>query len=86
MQTGFVVGRATSTVKHPTMQGQKLMIVQAHMADGRSVDADPVIAVDCVGAGIGERVLFSSDGKYTREFLKADATPVRWAIIGICDS
>jgi microcompartment protein CcmK/EutM len=38
-----------------------------------------------VGAGIGQEVVISSDGRYAREFLKSDATPVRWTIIGIKD-
>jgi ethanolamine utilization protein EutN len=85
MQVGLVVGTATSTVKHPTMKGQKLLVVQPLLADGKSADGDPQIAVDAVGAGRGERVLISSDGRYMREILKADATPVRWSVIGIAD-
>ena len=85
MQVGLVVGTATSTVKHATMNGQKLLIVQPLMADGKTPDSDPQIAVDAVGAGVGERVMISSDGKYMREILKTDATPVRWSVIGICD-
>ena len=50
MQAGLVVGTATSTVKHATMNGQKLLIVQPLMADGKTPDADPQIAVDAVGA------------------------------------
>ena len=86
MQLGLVVGTATSTVKHPTMRGQKLLVVQPVMADGRSADGDPQIAVDAVGAGKGERVMITSDGKFMREVLKAEATPVRWSVIGICDA
>jgi ethanolamine utilization protein EutN len=85
VQRAFVIGTATSTVKHPSMQGQKLLIAQPVMADGTTPDADPIIAVDTVGAGKGEEVLISSDGRFTRDFVKADNTPVRWAIIGICD-
>ncbi len=85
MQIGLVVGTTTSTLKHSTMRGQKLLIVQPLMADGKTPDADPQIAVDAVGAGKGERVMISSDGKYMREILKTEATPVRWSVIGICD-
>jgi ethanolamine utilization protein EutN len=85
MQVGLVIGTATSTVKHPSMRGQKLLVVQPLMADGRSTDGDPQIAVDAVGAGRGERVMITSDGRYTRELLKADATPVRWSVIAIAD-
>ena len=83
MQLGIVVGTATSTVKHPSLERQKLLIVQFLAADGRAPDGDPVLAVDGLGAGIGERVLLTSDGKVTREFLQSDTTPVRWSVLGI---
>ncbi len=86
MQIAMILGNATSTVKHPTLRGAKLLVAQALMADGRTPDADPLIAIDTVGAGAGERVVISSDGKFTREFVGADNSPVRWAVIGICDS
>jgi ethanolamine utilization protein EutN len=85
MQVGTVIGTATSTVKHASLAGQKLLVVQLLMADGVSPDGDPVLAVDALGAGRGERVIVSSDGKATREFLKSDTTPVRWSVIGIQD-
>ena len=85
MQIAILLGNATSTVKHPTLRGQKLMVAQALMADGRTPDADPLIAIDTVGAGPGQRVIISSDGKFTREYVGADNSPVRWAVIGICD-
>jgi len=85
MQIGLVVGTATSTVKHASMQGWKLLIVQPYGVDGRTPDGEPVIAVDSLGAGRGEQVLITSDGKATRALLKADATPVRWSVMGIQD-
>ena len=86
MQLGLVLGMTTATQKHASMEGQKLLIVQALMADLASADGDPLIAVDGVGAGIGDRVMISSDGDGAREMLDVDATPVRWTIIGIADS
>jgi ethanolamine utilization protein EutN len=85
MQLGFVIGTAVATVKHRTMDGTKLLVVQPRLADGRTPDGDPQLAIDCVGAGRGEMVLISSDGRYARELLKCDATPVRWTVIGIQD-
>jgi ethanolamine utilization protein EutN len=85
MLLGQVIGTAVATVKHPTMQGQKLLVVQPLMADGRSCDGDPVVAVDGVGAGVGERVMLTSDGRGARELLRARATPVRWTIVAIED-
>ena len=55
------------------------------MADGRTPDGDPLLAVDAVGAGSGETVMITSDGRGARELLKTDATPVRWTVIGIRD-
>ncbi len=86
MQVGTVVGTANSTVKHRSMRGSKLLIVQFYGVDGRTVDGEPVIAVDTLGAGRGERVLLSSDGRSTRALLKDDTTPVRWCVIGIEDN
>jgi ethanolamine utilization protein EutN len=86
MQLGFVVGTATSTVKHVTLRGQKLLVVQPLMADGRSPDGDPQVAVDAVGAGTGQTVMITSDGKFIREWVKHENTPIRWSVIGIADA
>ena len=85
MQVAKVLGNATATVKHATLAGQKLLIVQPMLADGRSPDGDPLIVVDAVGAGRGEVVLITSDGRGARELLRTDATPVRWTTMGIKD-
>ena len=80
-----VIGTAVATVKHPSLRSQKLLVAQPLMADRGAPDGDPVIAVDAVGAAIGERVVLSSDGRFAREFLQVKATPARWTIIGIDD-
>lgn len=85
MQIGLVVGSATSTVKHPSLQGAKLLLVQLLMRDGRSPDGDPFLAIDRLGAGIGETVVMTSDGRSTRELLKNRNTPARWNISGLID-
>ena len=85
MLTAKVIGHATSTVKHSSMEGWKLLVVQPLAADGRSPDGDPVLAVDCLGAGRRDDVIITSDGKSTRELLGHMATPVRWSVIGIQD-
>lgn len=85
MQLARVVGTATSTIKHPSMNGWKLLIVQMLAADGKSPDGDPVISIDGLGAGLGQTVLITSDGKGTRELMQNDNTPVRWSVMGIQD-
>lgn len=84
MQLARVIGRATSTVKHSSMNGQKLLVVQPQLVNGQA-DGDPLLAIDGIGAGIGETVMITSDGRYARELLQAEATPVRWSVIGIAD-
>ncbi len=85
MLTGRVVGTAVSTVKHHSMNGSKLLVVQPTMADNETPDGYPLVAIDTIGAGKGERVMITSDGVGTRKMLNADATPVRWSVIGIED-
>jgi ethanolamine utilization protein EutN len=83
MQLGLVVGTATATRKHATLVGAKLLVVQPLLVDGRSADGEPLLAVDRLGAGHGETVIITSDGRFTRELLKSDNTPVRWSVIGL---
>ena len=85
MLLGLVIGTAVATIKHASMQGHKLLVVQPLMADGHSPDGDPLVAVDGVGAGTGEHVMLTSDGRGARELLRADATPVRWTVVAIKD-
>jgi ethanolamine utilization protein EutN len=85
MQLGLVVGNVTSTKKHSSLSGWKLLVVQPMLADGEKPDGDPVLAIDNLGAGRGERVLITSDGKGTRKLMQTDKTPVRWSVVGIAD-
>ena len=84
MQPAKVIGSITATVKHSSMQGAKMLLVQPQLVEGQA-DGDPIIAVDGVGAGMGGTVLITSDGRHSRKILQTDATPVRWTIIGIVD-
>jgi len=85
MFLGRVMGNATSTVKHPSMEGWKLLLVMALQADGRTIEGDPILVVDSLGAGRGETVLITSDGIGAREMLGSQNSPVRWSVLGIRD-
>ena len=61
MQLGQVVGQAVSTVKHPSMHGWKLLVIQPMTREGKE-DGDPYVAIDSMGAGPGDKVIVSSDG------------------------
>jgi ethanolamine utilization protein EutN len=85
MQEALVIGHAHSTVKHPTLQSQKLLITQPLQADGVSPDGPPTIAIDRLGAGAGDRVILSSDGAAIRELFGLQNSPIRWAVMGLVD-
>ncbi len=83
MQLGRVIGSATSTVKHASFQGERLLIVQLTGVDGRP-DGEPVIAFDRMGAGRGDEVLLTNDGMTLQEQL-GRSTPGRWSVMGLPD-
>jgi ethanolamine utilization protein EutN len=85
MQAALVIGHGTSTVKHPTLDGIRLLIVQPLMADGRSPDGSPILAVDRLGAGVGQLVMLSSDGSAIRDMFQVENAPIRWAVLGLID-
>ena len=84
MQLGRVVGHAVSTVKHPSMHGWRLLLVQLLTADGKS-DGEPILAIDNLGAGTEGQVILTNDGAAARELVGARNTPVRWMVMGIQD-
>jgi microcompartment protein CcmK/EutM len=66
------------------MKGTKLLVVQLMTADGKE-DGEPLLAIDSLGAGIGDRVVMSSDGAGTRQIVGHANCPARWMVLGICD-
>ena len=61
MQIGTVIGHATATVKHASLAGWRLLVVQLLDLAGRP-DGDPQLMLDQLGAGVGDRVLACNDG------------------------
>jgi ethanolamine utilization protein EutN len=84
MQVALVVGSAVSTVKHATMKGWKLLVVQP-LSVNEKPDGEPQLAIDSLGANVGARVMISNDGKGARELMGSKTSPVRWFVMGICD-
>ena len=85
MLKGRVVAPAVATIKHSSMANQKLLVIQPVMADGIQPDGDPIVAIDHLGAGVGQMVVVTSDGAFARQLVDADATPIRWTVLGIED-
>jgi ethanolamine utilization protein EutN len=86
MQLAKVIGTATATVKHPSLAGWRMLVVQPYGPDNLTPDGDPLLAVDNLGAGAGMTVIITSDGKSTQQLVKSEKTPVRWNVMGIADA
>jgi ethanolamine utilization protein EutN len=84
MQLGRVVGQAVSTIKHPSLKGWRLLLVQLLTADGQA-DGEPLLAIDNLGAGPADLVILTNDGASAREAVGAKNSPVRWMVLGIRD-
>ena len=86
MWTGLVIGTVVATRKDEGLVGCKLLIVRPFNPgeSGRS-NRPPVVAIDSVGAGVGETVLVVS-GSSARVALCHREAPVDAAIIGIIDT
>lgn len=80
MIVGKVVGSVVSTRKNENLVGSKFMIVQPS-GDEKS---KRFVAVDNVGAGIGERVLVAT-GSAARVGIGKENAPIDAAIVGIID-
>lgn len=85
MLLGRVIGNVVSTVKNPKLEGAKLMLVQPLDLDGQARGV-PVIAIDSVDAGVGDRVLLTLDGKSAMQALGRGLAAVDAAILGVVDA
>jgi len=84
MQIARVIGTVVSTVKNESLFGRKFLIVQTLDAD-LNKKGNPMVALDAVGAGVGELV-FWCRGKEASFPFNRDETPTDCTIVGIIDS
>ena len=84
MQLARVLGEVVSTMKDANLTGMKLLVLQPLSPSGEAVGRS-LVALDSVGAGIGEKVLVVIEGKAAGEALGRKAAAVDAAIIGIID-
>jgi microcompartment protein CcmK/EutM len=83
MQIGRVIGDVVATRKDPGYAGIALLIVQPLAADGQDAGR-PLVAVDSMGAGVGERVFFVRGKEASFPFHPAEP-PADAGIVGILD-
>lgn len=84
MQLASIKGYVTSTIKHPSLKGWRLLIAQPCNQDGTS-QGSPQVVIDHFGAAIHQRVFITSDGIEARRLVGDPLSPARWSVLGIVD-
>jgi ethanolamine utilization protein EutN len=84
MQPALVIGTARATAKHPSLVGQRMLVVQP-IGVNDQYDGAPLLAVDQLGASPGDRVMMTSDGSLASKLMNSKTSPVRWVTMGIID-
>ena len=83
MQLAKVVGNVVATVKDQALNGHKLLVLQPVTPD-RQATGRTLVAIDAVGAGVGEHVFFVRGKEASFPFLPAE-TPTDACVVGIVD-
>ena len=81
MFVGKVVGSVVATRKNENLTGNKFLIVEPY---NKMCGTGRIVAIDNVGAGIGEDVLVAT-GSAARVGCNAETSPIDAAIVGIID-
>lgn len=84
MLIGRIIGDVVATRKAPSHEGRKILVVQPLNLDG-SDRGEAVLALDGVGAGVGERVLLTTEGFSAMTCVDRPNSPIDTAVIGIID-
>ncbi len=84
MRMGKVIGTVVATRKDPSLEGVKLLVVE-NLSLEQKPEGGYVIAVDAVGAGSKEVVLYAS-GSSARQTAVTRDRPVDAVIMAILDS
>jgi microcompartment protein CcmK/EutM len=79
-----VKGTVVATVKHPTLEGCRFLLVQRVDADGTLAE-EPNLVIDWQGAANGSTVIVSTDGDIARAKF-GNTTPARMVVMGIVDT
>ena len=83
MQLARVIGDIVASRKEPAYEGIPLLVIQPIAPDGSDVGR-PLVAVDAVGAGVGEKVFFVR-GKEAGFPFYPKQVPADAGIVGIVD-
>jgi ethanolamine utilization protein EutN len=79
-----VIGQIVATQKEPSHEGKKILLVQPLTIHEEPL-GDPLVALDAVGAGVGERVLAIQEGFSAMTAVGHTESPIDAAVIGVVD-
>ncbi len=85
MLIGRVIGDVVATQKAPSHEGRKILVVQPLNLDG-SDRGEPLLALDAVDAGFGDRVLLTVEGFSAMTAVGRPNSPIDAAVIGVIDA
>lgn len=85
MLIGRIIGDVVATQKAPSHEGRKILVVQPLNLDG-SDRGDPVLALDAVDAGVGDRVLVVTEGFSAMTAVERPNSPIDMAVVGVIDA
>jgi len=84
MLVGTVVGKVWATKKEESLEGLPLLVIRPFTTDGRN-SAETLVAVDPLGAGIGERVLVVFGRAARHAIGRGQEIGFQTAVVGIID-
>ncbi|MGD0907442.1 MAG: EutN/CcmL family microcompartment protein [Candidatus Acidiferrales bacterium] len=85
MLIGRVIGDVVATQKVPSHEGRKILVIQPLNLDGTD-RGEPILALDAVDAGVGERVLLTTEGFSAMTAVGRPNSPIDSAVIGVIDA
>ena len=80
-----VTGELVATRKHPSHEGRKVLLVQPLTLEGHE-RGDPLVALDWVDAGVGDRVLVTTEGWSAMTSVERPNSPIDMAVIAVVDA
>ena len=77
-------GHATSSIGHPSLKAQKIVLCTPIDEHGKDAGA-PFAALDPIGGGLHSKVFITTDGSWSQDTVHDDHSPIRNQVMGIID-
>jgi len=85
MLIGRVIGDIVATQKAASHEGRKILAVQPLNLDGTD-RAELILALDAMDAGVGDRVLITTEGWSAMTAVEREHAPISTAVVGVIDT